>query len=94
MTEPGRSELFEFMARHRYGVVASTHADDSAQSALVGIAVSTGLEIYFDTLGDRPGTCGASRESWPGITWFRVRPRWIRFSDYNRTSDIVRELRL
>jgi len=26
---------------------------------------------------------GPSRASWPGITYFRVRPTWIRYSDFN-----------
>jgi general stress protein 26 len=136
-----KAELCEFIARHRYGVVATTHADGSAECALVGIAVSTELEIYFDTIGDtRKGQNlrrdpriavvigwdneqsvqlegladepkdaelavlkriyyaawpdGPGRESWPGITWFRVTPRWIRFSDFNRADDAVREMTL
>lgn len=33
---------------------------------------------------------GPSRASWPGITYFRVRPTWIRFSDFNgATPQIV-----
>ena len=26
---------------------------------------------------------GPARTSWPGITYFRIRPNWIRFSDFN-----------
>ena len=37
---------------------------------------------------------GPTRESWPGITWVRVRPRWLRFSDFNRAADVVREMTL
>lgn len=141
MSELSKAELYEFITRHRYGVVATTHEDGSSQSALVGIAVSPELEIYFDTVGDTRKAMnlrrdarismvtgweneqsvqlegladepkgdalaalkfvyyaawpdGPSRESWPGITWFRVRPRWIRFSDFNRTDGAVRELKL
>jgi general stress protein 26 len=136
-----KSELYEFIVRQRYGVVATTHADGSAESALVGIAVSRELEIYFDTIGgtrkgqnlrrdprislvigwdnersvqleglaDEPRDAelaalkriyyaawpdGPTRESWPGITWFRVKPRWLRFSDFNRADEVVRELTL
>ena len=32
---------------------------------------------YFEAFADGP-----SRESWAGITYVRVRPTWIRFSDY------------
>ncbi len=136
-----KAELYQFIARHRYGVIATTHGDGSSQSALVGIAVSPELDIYFDTVGDTrkaknlrrdprisivigwdneqsvqlEGVAdepegvglaalklvyyaawpdGPSRESWPGITWFRVRPRWIRFSDFNRADGAVREMKL
>ena len=134
-----RDELYRFIKAQRYGVVSSVTADGTPQSALVGIAVTPALEIYFDTTGSTrkapnlrrdPRTSlvigwdneqsvqyegvadepkgdalaalkrvyfeawpdGPSRESWAGITWFRVTPRWIRFSDFNRTSDAVREL--
>jgi general stress protein 26 len=136
-----KAELYEFIVRHRYGVVATTHANGSSQSALVGIAVSPGLEIYFDTVGatrkgqnlrrdprvsivigweneqsvqlegaaDEPKGAelealklvyyaawpdGPGRENWPGITWIRIKPRWIRFSDFNRTQGAVREITL
>jgi general stress protein 26 len=134
----GKEELYAFIARHRYGIVASNSANGAPESALVGIAVSLDLEVYFDTTGDTrkaknlrrdprisivigwddeqsvqlEGVAdepegpelaalkkiyfttwpdGPQRESWPGITWFRVRPNWIRFSDFNRPADAVRE---
>lgn len=34
-------------------------------------------EAYFKAFPD-----GRSRESWSGITYVRVRPTWLRFSDY------------
>jgi Pyridoxamine 5'-phosphate oxidase len=34
--------------------------------------------IYFATWPD-----GVQRVQWPQITWFVVRPRWIRYSDFN-----------
>jgi general stress protein 26 len=136
-----KAELHTFIARQRYGVVATVQPDGATASAPVGIAVSPDLEIYFDTLGetrkavnlrrdprismvigwdneqsvqlegiaDEPkgdGLAalkhiyyaawpdGPTRESWPGITWFRVSPRWIRFSNFNRKADAVRELKL
>jgi uncharacterized pyridoxamine 5'-phosphate oxidase family protein len=33
---------------------------------------------YFATWPD-----GAERTHWPHITWFVIRPRWIRYSDFN-----------
>jgi hypothetical protein len=29
--------------------------------------------------------------SWPGITWFVVRPRWIRFSDFDQNPPLIEE---
>ncbi len=54
-----------------------------------GAALAALKAIYFAAWPDGP-----SRENWPQITWFRVRPRWIRFSDFNRTDDAVREITL
>jgi uncharacterized pyridoxamine 5'-phosphate oxidase family protein len=33
--------------------------------------------LYFQTWPD-----GVDRQQWPGITWFLVTPRWIRYSDF------------
>jgi len=35
-------------------------------------------EAYFAVFPD-----GRDRQNWPGMTYFRVTPVWIRFSDYN-----------
>lgn len=34
--------------------------------------------VYFATWPD-----GMERVQWPHITWFVIRPRWIRYSDFN-----------
>jgi pyridoxine/pyridoxamine 5'-phosphate oxidase len=44
-------------------------------------------QLYFAAFPDGP-----SRESWPGITYLRVRPRWIRYSDFRGPSPAVVEL--
>jgi general stress protein 26 len=44
-------------------------------------------EIYFAKFPD-----GRDRLSWPGIVHFKVRPRWIRYSDFNKTSDRIFEM--
>ncbi len=36
--------------------------------------------LYFSRFPDAP-----QRLSWPGITYFRVRPTWLRFSDFAAT---------
>jgi general stress protein 26 len=35
-------------------------------------------EIYYGVFPD-----GRTRRSWPGLIYVRVRPTWIRYSDYN-----------
>ena len=39
-----------FISRHRYAIVSSVSAAGTPQSAIVGIAVTSELEIVFDTL--------------------------------------------
>jgi pyridoxamine 5'-phosphate oxidase-like protein len=43
-------------------------------------------EIYFKAWPD-----GRAHLSWPGIVYFIVRPRWIRFSDFDRTPASIQE---
>jgi len=42
---------------------------------------------YFAAFPDGP-----EREAWPGITWVRVRPTWMRASDFRKTPPEVIEL--
>lgn len=42
--------------------------------------------IYFAAWPDGP-----TRESWPGIAYVRVRPRWIRYSDFRGPSPTIVE---
>ncbi|HEY6923966.1 MAG TPA: pyridoxamine 5'-phosphate oxidase family protein [Steroidobacteraceae bacterium] len=134
-----RANVFDFIARQIYGVVASRSADGAPQAALVGFVTNTKLELFFDTFGETrkaenlrrdprvafvigggvPGDertvqlegiadtpvgaeLEAYRESYfrtlpdarrraalPGITYFRVRPHWIRYSDYNANPPAI-----
>jgi len=43
-------------------------------------------KIYFATWPDGP-----ARQSWPGIAYFVVRPRWIRYSDFDQRPPLVEE---
>jgi general stress protein 26 len=36
-------------------------------------------ELYFESFPD-----GRQREVWPGITYIRARPTWIRYTDFNQ----------
>jgi len=55
-----------------------------------GIAEETDLdrykEAYFKKLPD-----GRDRLSWPGITYFVVRPKWVRYSDFNARPPLIEE---
>jgi Pyridoxamine 5'-phosphate oxidase len=48
-----------------------------------GEELSRLLDIY---LAAHPE--GAERRNWPGLTYFRVRPRWVRYSTYYRPRQI------
>jgi hypothetical protein len=43
-------------------------------------------QAYFFAWPDGPG-----RMSWPGIAYFVVRPRWIRFSDFDQNPLLIVE---
>ncbi|HSQ19198.1 MAG TPA: pyridoxamine 5'-phosphate oxidase family protein [Blastocatellia bacterium] len=43
-----------------------------------GVELERLTEIYYGVYPD-----GRARRSWPGLIFVRVRPTWIRYSDYN-----------
>lgn len=45
-------------------------------------------KVYFAASPDGP-----ARESWPGITYFVVRPKWVRFCDYDPKKRRIEERR-
>jgi hypothetical protein len=44
-------------------------------------------EMYFTVWPE-----GRAHLNWPGIAYFVVRPRWIRYSDYDQTPPIIEEI--
>jgi general stress protein 26 len=42
--------------------------------------------VYFAAWPDGP-----ARQSWPGMVYIRVRPTWIRYSDFNRDPPMIVE---
>jgi pyridoxine/pyridoxamine 5'-phosphate oxidase len=44
-------------------------------------------EVYFAAWPEGP-----AHMSWPGITYFVVRPRWVRFSDFDRSPPLIVEI--
>ena len=131
-----RTKLLQFLRKHQLGVVATVSPNGSPQSAVMGIAVTDGLEVVFDTLGstrkclnlrrnpkisivigwdqettvqidgiaDEPEGAelerlkevyfsvypdGKDRQSWSGITYFRIKPTWARYSNFNADGEVV-----
>lgn len=44
--------------------------------------------VYFSVFPE-----GRERQAWPGLVYFRVTPRWIRFVDHNRSPPRIEETR-
>jgi pyridoxine/pyridoxamine 5'-phosphate oxidase len=55
---------------------------------LAGEELAKCKRTYFAKFTD-----GSARESWPGITYFVVRPKWVRYCDYNPASRRIEEIR-
>jgi len=53
-----------------------------------GTELSRYQKIYFDAYPDGP-----DRLSWPGIAYFVVRPKWIRYSDYDQRPPEIEEFK-
>jgi len=53
---------------------------------LVAENASRYKKVYFLAFPDGP-----ARESWPGITYFLVRPKWVRYCDYNPAARRIEE---
>src|SRR5712671_5841440 len=43
-------------------------------------------ELYFNVFPD-----GRERQKWPGLTYIRAIPRWLRYSDYNVDPPVILE---
>jgi general stress protein 26 len=44
-------------------------------------------QVYFSTWPDGP-----DRERWPDIAYVRIRPRWIRYSDFGKQPPRIEEI--
>jgi len=51
-----------------------------------GVELERLKRVYYAAYPDGP-----SRLSWPGLTYIRVRPTWIRYSDYNVDPPLIVE---
>ena len=50
----------------------------------IGFELRRLKSLYFKRFPD-----GREREHWPGIAYFRAKPVWIRYSDYNQSPALV-----
>jgi pyridoxine/pyridoxamine 5'-phosphate oxidase len=53
----------------------------------VGAELARIQAAYFAAFADGP-----TRLAWPGITYFRVRPRWLRYSDFRGAEPAINEV--
>ena len=60
---------------------------DGEAEELTGEALAEAKQIYFRKWPD-----GREREAWPNITYFKVRPRWFRHSDFSQPPPRILEL--
>ena len=60
---------------------------DGEAEELSGEALAEAKEVYFGKWPD-----GREREAWPNITYFKVRPCWIRHSDFGHQPPRILEL--
>jgi general stress protein 26 len=51
-----------------------------------GVELRRLKEFYFESFPD-----GRERQGWPGITYVRARPMWIRYSDFTRDPPEIAE---
>jgi len=83
--------------RHNSGaalVIGPAAADSERTVQLEGVADEPSgvdlerlLELYFSRFPD-----GRERQTWPAISYWRVRPTWLRYSDYSVEPPEIIEL--
>lgn len=74
-------------------VIGGVHDGDERTAQYEGVADEpSGAElervkaVYYEAYPDGP-----SRLSWPGLTYVRVRPTWVRYSDYSVDPPLIVE---
>ena len=58
---------------------------EGVATELSGDELAKYLPLYFAAFPDGPG-----RQNWPGMTYFVVRPNWLRYCDYGQPR-VIRE---
>jgi pyridoxine/pyridoxamine 5'-phosphate oxidase len=80
------------VARPRCSLVVGWSGEQTVQlegvaEELAGAELERLQAVYFAAWPDGP-----TRLSWPGITYFVIRPRWIRYSDFAQDPPLIVEL--
>jgi pyridoxine/pyridoxamine 5'-phosphate oxidase len=80
------------VARPRCSLVAGWSGEQTVQlegdaEELSGAELERFHAVYFSAWPDGP-----TRLSWPGITYFVIRPRWIRYSDFAPNPPLIVEI--
>ncbi len=79
-------------ARPTCAVVLGWSSEQTVQlegeaAELRGAELERYRQLYFETWPD-----GRARIGWPGIAYFVVRPRWIRYSDFDLFPPLIEEI--
>ena len=82
------------IADPRVALVIGWDAEQTAQIEGIadvpsGDALALCKQAYFAVWPD-----GRERETWPDIAYVRVRPRWLRYSDFSQAPPQIEELTL
>lgn len=59
---------------------------EGTAAELQGVELQRCQKVYFAAWPDGP-----SRMAWPGIVYFRVKPIWIRYSDFDARPPLIQE---
>ena len=78
----------------RVALVVGWDAEQTMQiegiaEVISGDALTACKQDYFRAFPD-----GREREHWPDIAYIRVRPQWLRYSDFSQTPPRIEELTL
>jgi hypothetical protein len=78
------TQLLSYMRAQPWAIEASVTPQGAPQAAVIGVAVTDRWELLFDTVTP-------TRQTWPGLVYWRVRPTWIRYSNLNVNPPIIQE---
>jgi hypothetical protein len=97
-----RADLLPFLQKHRLGVQSTVSPSGDPQAAVVGWDEE--ITVQLEGIADEPTGAERDRIldayfavypecrdhlAWTGITHFRVRPTWIRYSNFNAPQQSI-----